>query len=108
MNKQLTLGSVQLELRFKMGILKHMKDLAGMDPLIFITENSNDTFTFASVIINAGIRCMCDSTGKDYPDREMIDKTISAEMDIKDVAILTGYLNEFLNVGEQQSPAGSE
>lgn len=91
-------------LRFKIGMLKHIKDLTGEDPLKVITEAGSDVFGYSSAIINAGIRCQCDATGKEYPDKEAIDKQISANMEFTDVQKLTGFLNEFLNTGEAISP----
>ena len=104
MIKHIQLGDIEMVLRFKIGMLKHIKDLTGEDPLKVITEAGSDVFGYSSAIINAGIRCQCDATGKEYPDKETIDKQISANMEFSDVQKLTGFLNEFLNTGEAISP----
>ena len=105
MIKTIQLGDIEMVLRFKIGMLKHIKDMTGEDPLKVITEAGADVFGYASAIINAGIRCQCDATGKEYPDKETIDKQISSNMEFSDVQKLTGFLNEFLNPGEGNSPA---
>ena len=104
MIKHLKIGDIDYILRFKIGILRHIKELTGQDPIDFVTNQAGDTFLYVSTVVNAGIRCQCDAKGDEYPERSLIDRQISANLEVADVKIIVGYLTEFLQAGEAGSP----
>jgi len=109
MVKELILGDATLKLRFKVGILKHIKEISGKDPIDFISESQNNVFEFTSVVVNAGVRCQCDNSGSEYPDRDKVDKLISANMEMAGATEVIGWLvKDFFGGGEPEAQVAAE
>jgi hypothetical protein len=101
----LELGGIARGLKFNIGTLRCLSDVAGIDPIDFKAESNklNDLLPFAEKIFHAALLSNCLSK-KDAPDftKEDISEWFN-DLDFKTVTSIINHYNSIFNTGKESA-----
>lgn len=105
MDTTLTLGEATYQLRFKMGVFEHLKELTGMDGITFVQSAGNDMVFSCYAMLTAACKCYNDKHGG---TQEPTIQDVKNEADMDTFTDLIGLYTKFMNPkGEQQAEVAS-
>lgn len=99
MDHKIKLGEHEYNVRMKLGVLDHIKELTGKDGLEFVQSSSQNISEGMYVMLVAGMLCYQDKHGG-MVDKEAVKKAVKADADVKDFKVMITLYGEFLNTGE--------
>ena len=100
MDKQITITNTY-NLRFKLGVFDHLKDITGKDGITFVQAAGTDIVYGCYALILAAARCYTDKHGGTV-DADGLLKEIKTEADMKLFTDVIEMYSEFMNPNGNQ------
>lgn len=100
MDHKIKLGEHEYNVRMKLGVLDHIKELTGKDGLEFVQASSQNISEGFYYMLLAGMLCYQDKYGGQPVDKEALRKSVKADADVKDFKEMITLYGEFLKTGE--------